>query len=232
MTGAGTPEASPMNASQMLSSETSSDGRSAPGRSGAWGVLAAVVWVAGPAIAAYAVYADDWRPLVALLPLLLVDHVVLDKWIASDPGLIQREAEELFTEEDEEVLSDLRDEAGALDNLSFVLENPELVNRWRYRFRGGLVVRSAATVTEAAGWLLLVAALPGQPPLGALGALLALAASGSPAYQLTRALTPHFRVRATADERRRWLRRDKLVEYALWTAVAVLVGYKLIAGDW
>lgn len=195
----------------------------------------AVVWFACPAIAAYAVYADDWRPLVALLPLLLVDRVALDKWIESDRALIEREegeAGDLFTEGDEEALSDLPEDAGVLDNVSFALENPELVDRWRYRFRGALAVRSAATVTEAGGWLLLVAALPGQPPLGALGALLAVAASGSPAHQLTQALNPRFRVRATDDERRRWLRGDKIVEYGLWSALAVLVGYKLIAGHW
>jgi len=225
-----------MNAPQMLRSGTPA-GRSASGRSRVLGGATAVVWLAGPAIAAYAFYVDDWRPLLALLALLLVDDFVVDKWIASDPGQIEREereADELFTEEEAEAaLSDVPDDANVLDDLIIALDHPELVNRYRYQFRGALVLRSVATVAEVVGWLLLLTAFPGQPPpLAALGGLLVIAASGGSVYRLTRVLTPRFRVRASDDERRRWLGRDKVVEYVGWGAVAVLVGYKLIVGDW
>lgn len=184
----------------------------------------ALIWLAGPAITAYAVYVDDWRPMVAILPLL--DHVLFGKWIDSHPERLEREADELFTDEDDELLSELPDDANVLDHAIFFLDTPELVTRLRYAFRGALVVRSVATVIAPVGWLLFVAALPGHRLLGAVGVLLAIVASGSPAYQLTLALAPRFRVRTTAEERRRWLRRDRIVEMTLWSALAVLVGYK------
>lgn len=221
-------------AREMLNPEMPA-GRPAPRRSRFWGVAMGVVWLAGIAIGAYAVYVDDWRPLLAILPLLLVDDVLLDKWIASDPEQIEREAredDELFTEEEEEALADLPDDADALDEYSFILDHPELVTRFKYKFREALVLRSAATATEIVGWLLFVVAVPGQPLLGALGVLLALAASGNSVYRLTRVLTPRFRVRATDHERRGWLRRDRIVEYAGWGAVAVVAGYKLIEGHY
>lgn len=222
-----------VNASQTL--EPAVPGSSpAPRRSRVLGLAVALVWFAGPAIAAYAIYVDDWRPLLAILPLLVLDNVLFDKWIDSDPSRLEREereADELFTDDEaDELLAELPDDASALDDLIFVLDNPEPVQRRKYAFRGALVLRSAGTVAQPVGWSLLVAALPGRPLLGAVGAVLAVAAGGGHVYQLTQVLAPRLRVRATDEDRRRWLRRDRVVEIALWSALAVLVGYKLIEG--
>lgn len=186
------------------------------------GLAMFAVWSAAPVLAGAAFYTDDWRPLAALVPLLIVDSLLYHRWLDAGPEVGEEEAAETFAGVDEEELEELAD-GGWSNDLLFALDHPEVLNRVRYRYRGELVLRSIATVLQPVGWVLLVVSLPEHPGWGAFAAVLIVSALGSSPSRMAMMLHSRFRVRTTEESRARWVRRDELVERLAWAAVAIFI---------